>query len=78
MAVDIDSLTNLMNYQPVSAGNRTNGITCSKIHPAVGQEGKEKVNDQEYILLPVLNTSSYVPSSNEEVESSLKDDAGKK
>nr|GEY55619.1 hypothetical protein [Tanacetum cinerariifolium] len=77
MAVDIDSLTNLMNYQPVSAGNRTNGITCSKIHSAVGQEGKEKVNDQEYILLPVLNTSSDVPSSNEEVESSLKDDAGK-
>nr|GEU98021.1 hypothetical protein [Tanacetum cinerariifolium] len=43
-----------------------------------GQEGKEKVTDQEYILLPVLNTSSYVPSSNEEVKSSPKDDASKK
>nr|GEW95341.1 retrovirus-related Pol polyprotein from transposon TNT 1-94 [Tanacetum cinerariifolium] len=42
-----------------------------------GQEGKEKVSDQEYILLPVPNTSSDVPSSNEEVVSSLKDDAGK-
>nr|GEZ97301.1 hypothetical protein [Tanacetum cinerariifolium] len=50
MAVDIDSLTNLMNYQPVNAGNRTN----------------------------VLNTSLDVPSSNEEVVSSPKDDAGKK
>nr|GEW43577.1 putative ribonuclease H-like domain-containing protein [Tanacetum cinerariifolium] len=66
------------NYQPVSAGNRTNGIAGSKIHSDVGQEGKEKVSDQEYILLPVLNTSLYVPSSNEEVESSPKDDAGKK
>nr|GEU77416.1 putative ribonuclease H-like domain-containing protein [Tanacetum cinerariifolium] len=47
---DIDSLTNLMNYQPVNAGNRTN----------------------------VLDTSSDVPSCNEEVESSPKDDASKK
>nr|GEU98807.1 transposon Ty3-I Gag-Pol polyprotein [Tanacetum cinerariifolium] len=39
---------------------------------------KEKVSDQEYILLPVLNTSSDVPSSNKEVVSSPKDDAGKK
>nr|GEZ60132.1 hypothetical protein [Tanacetum cinerariifolium] len=42
------------------------------------QEGKEKVSDQKYILLPVLNISSNVPSSNEEVESSPKYDAGKK
>nr|GEW01519.1 retrovirus-related Pol polyprotein from transposon TNT 1-94 [Tanacetum cinerariifolium] len=55
---DIDSLTNSMNYQPVSARNRTNSIAGSKIHSDVGQEGKEKVFDQEYILLPVLNTSS--------------------
>nr|GEY39240.1 ribonuclease H-like domain-containing protein [Tanacetum cinerariifolium] len=44
---DIDSLTNSMNYQPVSARNRNNGI-------------------------------ADVPSSNEEVESSPKDDTGKK
>nr|GEU77252.1 retrovirus-related Pol polyprotein from transposon TNT 1-94 [Tanacetum cinerariifolium] len=73
---DIDSLTNSMNYQPVSAGNRTYGIAGSKIHSNARQEGKEKVSDQEYILLPVLNTSSDVPSSNEEVVSSPKDDAG--
>nr|GEW70387.1 hypothetical protein [Tanacetum cinerariifolium] len=75
---DIDSLTNSMNYQPVSVGNRTNRIAGSKIHSDAGQEGKEKVSDQEYILLPVLNTSSDVPSSNEEFVSSPKDDAGKK
>nr|GEY34938.1 hypothetical protein [Tanacetum cinerariifolium] len=73
----IDSLTNLMNYQPVSAGNRTNGIAGLKIHSDVGQKGKEKVFDQEYILLPVLNTSSDVPSGNEEVETLPRDDAGK-
>nr|GEZ19067.1 ribonuclease H-like domain-containing protein [Tanacetum cinerariifolium] len=75
---DIDSLTNLMNYQPVNARNRINGIAGSKIHSDAGQEGKEKVYDQESILLPVVNTSSDVPLSNEEVVSSPKDDAGKK
>nr|GEV62477.1 retrovirus-related Pol polyprotein from transposon TNT 1-94 [Tanacetum cinerariifolium] len=50
----------------------------SKIHFDVGREGKEKVSNQEYILLPVLNTSSDVPSSNEEFVTSPKDDAGKK
>nr|GEY42325.1 integrase, catalytic region, zinc finger, CCHC-type, peptidase aspartic, catalytic, putative [Tanacetum cinerariifolium] len=49
--------------------------SCSNIHSDVGQEGKEKVSNQEYILLAVLNTSLYVPSSNKEVESSPKDDA---
>nr|GEX99172.1 hypothetical protein [Tanacetum cinerariifolium] len=75
---DISSLINSMNYQPVSAGNRTNGISGLKIHSYTGQEGKEKVSDQEYILLHVLNTSLDVPSSNEEVASSPKDDTGKK
>nr|GEU47381.1 putative ribonuclease H-like domain-containing protein [Tanacetum cinerariifolium] len=75
---DIDSLTNSMNYQPVSTGNRTNGNACSKIHSAAGRKGKEKVPYQEYILLPVLNTSSDVLSSNKEAVSSPKDDAGKK
>nr|GEY62666.1 retrovirus-related Pol polyprotein from transposon TNT 1-94 [Tanacetum cinerariifolium] len=33
---NIDSLTNSMNYQPVSEGNRTNAIAGSKIHSDVG------------------------------------------
>nr|GEW32244.1 retrovirus-related Pol polyprotein from transposon TNT 1-94 [Tanacetum cinerariifolium] len=74
----INSLTNSMNYQPVSKRIRTDGIAGSKIHSDAGQEGKEKVSDQEYILLPVLNASSDVPSRNEEVVSSPKDDAGNK
>nr|GEU83944.1 putative ribonuclease H-like domain-containing protein [Tanacetum cinerariifolium] len=75
---DIDSLTNSMNYQPVSVGIRTNDIIGSKIHSDAGQKGKEKVSDQEYILLPVLNASSNVPLSNEEVVSSPKNNDGKK
>ncbi|GKA46435.1 retrovirus-related pol polyprotein from transposon TNT 1-94 [Tanacetum coccineum] len=39
---------------------------------------KEKVHDQEYILLPLLHTSSYVPSNSEEAEPSPNDDVGKK
>nr|GEZ96445.1 retrovirus-related Pol polyprotein from transposon TNT 1-94 [Tanacetum cinerariifolium] len=70
--VEEDLHVNFFKNKPNVAGS---GL---KIHSDVGQEGKEKVSDQEYILLPVLDISSYVPSSNEEVESSPKDDAGKK
>ncbi|GJU66209.1 ribonuclease H-like domain-containing protein [Tanacetum coccineum] len=54
---DIDSLTSSMNYQPVSVGNRTNGYAGSKTHSNARQARKEKVPDQEYILLPLLHTS---------------------
>ncbi|GJX11109.1 putative ribonuclease H-like domain-containing protein [Tanacetum coccineum] len=74
---DIDTLTNTMNYQPVSAGNRTNGNAGLETNSDAGQAEKEKVPDQEYILLPLLHISSNVPSSSEEAESSPKDDAGK-
>ncbi|GJX28128.1 ribonuclease H-like domain-containing protein [Tanacetum coccineum] len=75
---DIDSLTNTMNYQ-VSAGNITNGNAGIETNSDVGQAGKDKVPDQEYILLPLVHTSSYVPSSFEEAVSSPNDDAaGKK
>ncbi|GJY45628.1 putative ribonuclease H-like domain-containing protein [Tanacetum coccineum] len=41
------------------------------------QARKENVPDQEYILLPVLHTSSNVPSNSKKDESPPKDDAGK-
>ncbi|GJV75889.1 putative ribonuclease H-like domain-containing protein [Tanacetum coccineum] len=75
---DIDTLTNSMNYQPVSAGNKTNGNAGLETNSDVGQAGKENVPDQEYILLPLLHTSSNVPSNSKKDESSPKDDAGKK
>ncbi|GJZ56182.1 putative ribonuclease H-like domain-containing protein [Tanacetum coccineum] len=42
---DIDSLTNSMNYQPVSARNRTNGNAGLETNFDAGQAGKEKVPD---------------------------------
>ncbi|GJT59753.1 ribonuclease H-like domain-containing protein [Tanacetum coccineum] len=74
---DIDILKNSINYQPVSAGNRTNGNTGLETNSDAGQAGKENVLDQEYILLPLLHTSSNVPSNSKKDESSPKDDAGK-
>ncbi|GJT64136.1 putative ribonuclease H-like domain-containing protein [Tanacetum coccineum] len=73
---DIDSLTNSINYQPVSVGNRANGYAGLETNSDAGKAGKEKVHDQEYILLPLLHTSSYVPSSSKEAKPN--DDAGKK
>ncbi|GKB64119.1 putative ribonuclease H-like domain-containing protein [Tanacetum coccineum] len=75
---DIDTLTSTMNYQPVSARNRTNDNAGLETNSDAGQAGKEKTPDQEYILLPLLHTSSYVPLIFEEDESSPNDDAGKK
>ncbi|GJW00181.1 hypothetical protein Tco_1555432 [Tanacetum coccineum] len=78
MAVDIDTLTNTMNYQLVSAGNITNGNAGLETNSDAGQAGKEKVPDQEYILLPLLHISSNDLSSSKEAEPSPKDDPGKK
>ncbi|GJS19717.1 putative ribonuclease H-like domain-containing protein, partial [Tanacetum coccineum] len=64
---DIDTLTNSMNYHPVNAGNRTNGNAGLETNSDAGQAGKENVPDQEYILLPLLHTSSNVPSNSEKV-----------
>ncbi|GKE49557.1 putative ribonuclease H-like domain-containing protein, partial [Tanacetum coccineum] len=75
---DIDTLINSINYQPVSVKNRTNGNAGLETNSDTGQAGKENVSDQEYILLPLLHTSSNVPSNSEKDESSPKDDAGKK
>ncbi|GKC72162.1 putative ribonuclease H-like domain-containing protein [Tanacetum coccineum] len=75
---DIDTLTNTMNYQPINARNRTNGNAGLETNSDAGQAGKKKVPNQEYILLTLLHTSSNVPSSSEEAESSPKDDADKK
>ncbi|GJR19121.1 putative ribonuclease H-like domain-containing protein, partial [Tanacetum coccineum] len=76
---DIDSLTNTMNYHPVSARNKANVNAGIEINFDARQVKKEKVPDQEYILLPLLHISSYGPSTSEEDVSSPHDDvAGKK
>ncbi|GJX21292.1 putative ribonuclease H-like domain-containing protein [Tanacetum coccineum] len=63
----------------ISAGNRANVNAGIETNSDAGQAEKEKVPDQEYILLPLLHTSSYGPSTSEEVVSLPHDDvAGKK
>ncbi|GJR87762.1 putative ribonuclease H-like domain-containing protein [Tanacetum coccineum] len=72
----------LSNYQEYDggfvafAGSSKGGIETNS---DAGQAEKEKVIDQEYILLPLLHTSSYGPSNSKEAVSSPHDDvAGKK
>ncbi|GJR95121.1 putative ribonuclease H-like domain-containing protein [Tanacetum coccineum] len=43
---DIDSLTNTMNYQPVNAGNRTNGNAGLETTSDAGQDGKDSEEDE--------------------------------
>ncbi|GJT15953.1 retrovirus-related pol polyprotein from transposon TNT 1-94 [Tanacetum coccineum] len=68
----------LVGYSINSKAFRVFNSRTRKTNSDVGKAKKEKVPDQEYILLPLLHTSSYVPSSSEEAEFSPKDDAGKK
>ncbi|GJZ78629.1 putative ribonuclease H-like domain-containing protein [Tanacetum coccineum] len=67
---DIDSLTNAMNYQPVTAGNQTNknaslqeanGNTCLKKSVDAGQSEEKNVSTQQYIMFPLWSSisSSY-------------------
>ncbi|GJR17810.1 ribonuclease H-like domain-containing protein [Tanacetum coccineum] len=51
---DIDSLTKSMNYEPVTAGNQTNGDAGIETNVNAGQAGQEKASDHEYILLPLI------------------------
>ncbi|GJS16133.1 putative ribonuclease H-like domain-containing protein [Tanacetum coccineum] len=65
---DIDSLTHSMNYQPVNAGNRSNGNAGLETNSDAGQDGKEAVPAQEYILLPLMPINSYVSSISQDGE----------
>ncbi|GKC52821.1 ribonuclease H-like domain-containing protein, partial [Tanacetum coccineum] len=53
---DVDSLSISMNYVPVNAGNKTNGIAGTKDNIVIGQTQKEKEPEQEYILIPLCTT----------------------
>nr|GEV92402.1 ribonuclease H-like domain-containing protein [Tanacetum cinerariifolium] len=67
----------LVGYSINSKAFRVYNSRTRKINSDAGQAGKEKVPDQEYILLPLMNTCSDVPLSHKEVDSSLKDNADK-
>ncbi|GKE26138.1 putative ribonuclease H-like domain-containing protein [Tanacetum coccineum] len=70
---DIDSLTNSMNYQPVTAGNQTNknagpqeanGDTSLKKSVDARQSEEKNVSTQQYIVFPLWSfiSSSYKSS----------------
>ncbi|GJY16351.1 ribonuclease H-like domain-containing protein [Tanacetum coccineum] len=72
---DIDSLTNSMNYQPVTAGNQTNknagqqetnSDTGLKKNVDAGHTEEENVSTQQYIMFPLWFSisSSYKSSDN--------------
>ncbi|GJX79862.1 putative ribonuclease H-like domain-containing protein [Tanacetum coccineum] len=57
---DVDSLSISMNYVPVVAGNKTNGIAGTKDNTVAGQAQKEKEPEQEYILIPICTTDPSI------------------
>nr|GEV00206.1 hypothetical protein [Tanacetum cinerariifolium] len=60
---DIDSLTRTMNYQPVTAGNKSNPGTCSQ--EEVNAEKAREEATQQYMLFPVWSTGSSNPQNKE-------------
>ncbi|GJW92447.1 hypothetical protein Tco_0170000 [Tanacetum coccineum] len=64
-----------MNYQPVFAGNQTNGNAGTKANIDAGQAGKKIVPGPQYVLLPFLTSDSQGPKSSED---EIADDAEKK
>ncbi|GKD83884.1 retrovirus-related pol polyprotein from transposon TNT 1-94, partial [Tanacetum coccineum] len=64
---DIDALTKSMNYEPVVAGNQSNGSAGTKACDDTGKARMETVNGTYYILLPFLTQdpsfSSYSKDS---------------
>ncbi|GJT54772.1 hypothetical protein Tco_0989826 [Tanacetum coccineum] len=55
-----------MNYQPVFAGNQTNGNTGTKANINAGQAGKKTVSSPQYVLLPFLTSDSKGPKSSDD------------
>ncbi|GJX98119.1 reverse transcriptase domain-containing protein [Tanacetum coccineum] len=49
---DIDTLTKSMNYEPVVAGNQSNGSAGTKVCDDAGKAKMETVPGTDYILLP--------------------------
>ncbi|GKE45644.1 hypothetical protein Tco_1472928 [Tanacetum coccineum] len=74
---DIDSLTNSMNYQPVTAGNQTNknagpqetnGNTSFKKNVDAGQSEEQNVSTQQYIVFPLWSSISSSNKSSDETD----------
>ncbi|GKC41984.1 retrovirus-related pol polyprotein from transposon TNT 1-94 [Tanacetum coccineum] len=71
---DNNSLTKSMNYEPVTAGNQTNGDAGIEKNVNAGQSRQEKAYDHEYILLPLMLSNSPLSSSNQNSKDKDADD----
>ncbi|GJZ63311.1 ribonuclease H-like domain-containing protein [Tanacetum coccineum] len=63
---DIDTLTKSMNYEPVVAGNQSNGIAGTKACENAGKARVETVPGKDYILLPFLTQDPPFSSSSKD------------
>ncbi|GJR05050.1 putative ribonuclease H-like domain-containing protein [Tanacetum coccineum] len=57
-----------MNYEPVTAGNQTNGDAGIETNVNAGQAGQEKASDHEYILLPLMLSNSPLSLSTQSTD----------
>nr|GEV68497.1 ribonuclease H-like domain-containing protein [Tanacetum cinerariifolium] len=60
---DIDTLTESMNYVPVSAGTNFNDFAGKEASFAVGQSSMEEGSSPDYIFMPLWNDGSLFDSS---------------
>ncbi|GJU96006.1 putative ribonuclease H-like domain-containing protein [Tanacetum coccineum] len=63
---DIDALTKSMNYEPVVAGNQSNGSAGTKACDDAGKARMETVPGKDYILLPFLTQDPSFSSSSKD------------
>ncbi|GJZ61902.1 hypothetical protein Tco_0618039, partial [Tanacetum coccineum] len=78
---DIDTLTRIINYEPIVAGTQSNGFACTKASDNVGQARKETEPIKDYILLPLWTADppfSQNPKSSHDDGSKSSSDNGKK
>nr|GEY86238.1 ribonuclease H-like domain-containing protein [Tanacetum cinerariifolium] len=65
---DIDSLTNSMNYEPVTTGNQINNDAGIEINVNAGQARQKKASDHEHILLPFMPSNSPLSLSTQSLD----------
>ncbi|GKB38162.1 putative ribonuclease H-like domain-containing protein [Tanacetum coccineum] len=70
---DLDFLTNLMHYIPVSVENQVNVDASTQDTYAAGSSGKDKGPTQEYILLPLQPHRTRIPEEKHQMQDNEKD-----
>ncbi|GJZ16582.1 putative ribonuclease H-like domain-containing protein [Tanacetum coccineum] len=71
---NIDSLTKSMSYEPITAGNQTNGDEGIETNVNAGQARQEKASNHEYILLPLMLSNSPLSLSTQSIDDKDIDD----